>query len=85
MVGTSKARVTVPPHRISFTFSQSAGRRDFIIRPFYSMSLATGTRGGAYEVLGRLGAGNIGDLYRAHDTKPIGHVRNALAHAARKA
>jgi serine/threonine protein kinase len=33
------------------------------------MSLAPGTRLGAYEVLGLIGAGGVGELYRALDSK----------------
>ncbi len=33
------------------------------------MSLVPGTRLGAYEVIGPLGAGGMGEVYRAHDTK----------------
>ena len=33
------------------------------------MSLATGTRLGPYEVLSPIGAGGMGEVYRAHDTR----------------
>jgi serine/threonine protein kinase len=33
------------------------------------MALAVGTRLGAYEVIGSLGAGGMGEVYRARDTK----------------
>ena len=33
------------------------------------MSLAPGTRLGAYEIAGLIGAGGMGEVYRAHDTK----------------
>ena len=33
------------------------------------MSLASGTRLGAYEVIGLIGRGGMGEVYRAHDTK----------------
>jgi serine/threonine protein kinase len=33
------------------------------------MSVAAGTRLGSYEVVAQIGAGGIGKVYRAHDTK----------------
>jgi eukaryotic-like serine/threonine-protein kinase len=33
------------------------------------MALASGTRLGSYEVLGQIGAGGMGEVYQAHDTK----------------
>ncbi len=33
------------------------------------MTIAAGTRLGAYEVLAQIGAGGMGEVYQAHDTK----------------
>src|ERR1700681_2792976 len=33
------------------------------------MTLTAGTRLGSYEVLAQIGAGGMGEVYRAHDTK----------------
>ncbi len=38
----------------------------FIIAPL-PLALAVGTRIGSYEVVSRLGAGGMGEVYRAHD------------------
>ena len=33
------------------------------------MALAAGTKLGSYEVLAQIGAGGMGEVYRAHDTQ----------------
>src|ERR1700730_11357648 len=50
-----------------------------------AMALLSGTRLGAYEVLAQIGAGGMGEVYRAHDTKlgrdvAIKVLPEALAH-----
>ena len=38
------------------------------------MTLSTGTRIGPYEIVAPLGAGGMGEVYRAHDAKLNGDV-----------
>src|SRR6202162_6389032 len=47
------------------TLNSSTGIQSFA-RP---MALQPGTRLGSFEVLGPLGAGGMGEVYRAHDTR----------------
>ena len=51
------------------------------------MALASGTRLGSYEVLAQIGAGGMGEVYQAHDTKlgrdvAIKVLPEAFAHGA---
>src|ERR1700680_4830584 len=51
------------------------------------MSIAAGTRFGSYEVVAQIGAGGMGEVYQAHDTKlgrdvAIKVLREAFAHDA---
>jgi WD40-like Beta Propeller Repeat len=49
----------IPHKRAGFAFLLSCG----------TMSLSVGTRLGTYEIIGLVGEGGMGEVYRAHDTK----------------
>jgi serine/threonine protein kinase len=46
------------------------------------MSLTRGTRVGRYEIVGPLGAGGMGEVYRAHDTQLRRDVAIKVLHEA---
>jgi serine/threonine protein kinase len=53
------------------------------------MTIAAGTRLGSYEVLAQIGAGGMGEVYQAHDTKlgrdvAIKVLPEAFAHDAER-
>jgi serine/threonine protein kinase len=53
------------------------------------MALTTGTKLGSYEVLAQIGAGGMGEVYQAHDTKlgrdvAIKVLPEAFAHDAER-
>jgi serine/threonine protein kinase len=53
------------------------------------MALASGTKLGPYEIAAQIGAGGMGEVYQAHDTKLGRHVAikvlpEALAHDAER-
>src|SRR5438128_5438994 len=55
----------LPKGVVASVSHQSGGK----LSPSASMSLAPNTRLGPYEVLGPLGAGAMGEVYRARDTR----------------
>src|SRR5262245_12690654 len=57
------------------------GRPDAIIPALPTMSLAPGTRLGAYEVISLIGHGGMGEVYRARDTRLGRSVALKVLHA----
>lgn len=43
------------------------------------MPISAGTRLGSYELLAQIGAGGMGEVYKAHDTK-LGRDQKSLAY-----
>src|SRR5687767_3932224 len=64
------SRLLGSPSRFLAIFSESPRPRAYgPYNPRQALPLTPGTRLGVYEVVGVLGAGGMGEVYRAHDTK----------------
>ena len=65
--------LTTTRYRASTGWDGSKGRSASSYNP--PVSLAAGTRLGSYEVLSSVGAGGMGEVYRAFDPSPTNRAR----------
>ena len=64
-------------HRAAPPSLRPAILADCLIIGAFTMSLAPGARLGGYEVVGFLGAGGMGEVYRARDTNCSAMLRSS--------